>query len=243
MPWRREHDLYKLFILNEIYKDILQNILTTSTSTNKDNIFLLIGDFNSTPNCLLLNFIFLSKSKVIFFDKVEKDEVQFEKICEESLFSYENKKEIDKNAFIEYIDMSNKEMNRFLKEILQSDVCFYLLVQTVLNCFKVYRHVNFYSSYENYSKIFSSQDQSLEKTYPDFTNYTSKFRKTIDYIIYGTNRINTKLKIGLNSLLELPNYEKFKELNIISLPNEDYYSDHLPISCKVNFIQMSNLIT
>jgi CCR4-NOT transcription complex subunit 6 len=72
------------------------------------------------------------------------------------------------------------------------------------------------SCYENYDKT----------GHPEFSNYTSDFKGFIDYIFCSDELLTT-------SLGRLPSRKDLK--NVIGIPNQDFPSDHLPLTAEIGF--------
>jgi len=85
------------------------------------------------------------------------------------------------------------------------------------------RKIELGSAYKYYGK--SLEDSS--RSHPDYTNYTSDFKGTIDYILYSKSTLIPR------RLLKLPQNGDITEK---SLPNGQYPSDHLPIMSEFEII-------
>ena len=80
--------------------------------------------------------------------------------------------------------------------------------------------------YHNF-KLASAMEKALNSE-PKFTNYTKKFKGTLDYIWY------TPLKLSLKSYFRTPDES---ELRVEGLPSTQYPSDHIMLICDVAFKQ------
>ena len=80
------------------------------------------------------------------------------------------------------------------------------------------------SAYDNYRNEIKGEKYGFLRNHPKYTNYTSKFIDTIDYIFYSKNLV--KLKI-----LKIPEVEKDRKdkKEDLFLPNNNYPSDHLKL--------------
>ena len=234
MPWRKEHDLFKLFILNEIYIDLKSTI---EQNKNDNLIILLSGDFNSTPSCLLHNFINFDYKKVI---KCENFNCLKEKI--EIIENYLTGKASEKQKVLSILQFDDKNIRAFKQSIVENNKYLYFYLNTILNSYYMSKVIKFKSAYENYKILFKDltttiNNKNINDGYPEYTNYTTKFRNTIDYIfysVYSPLSVNNKIKIGMNTIMQLPNIIDLENKNIQSLPNYEFFSDHLPISCQLN---------
>ena len=76
------------------------------------------------------------------------------------------------------------------------------------------------SSYQSYSV--SNRKGKYECSHPEFTNYTEKFKGTIDYIFYKDFQENN---IKVRRVLNIPKSSVLGD----GCPNNIFPSDHLPI--------------
>jgi len=74
----------------------------------------------------------------------------------------------------------------------------------------------------------SYQENSEELTYPKYTNYTGKFKDTIDHILY------TQANLKVKKMLKIPTEAV---INCQCLPNQRFPSDHLPIMAVFEILQ------
>jgi CCR4-NOT transcription complex subunit 6 len=81
---------------------------------------------------------------------------------------------------------------------------------------KVEKRIKWGNAYESYGLAVNDQTRS----YPAFTNYTLRFKDTIDHIFFS------KSNLKLQALMKVPTEQ---ELNSKALPNHNYPSDHLPL--------------
>ena len=91
------------------------------------------------------------------------------------------------------------------------------------------KKVEWDNTYANYGA--SVGDEKL--TYPAFTNYTAKFKDTIDHILYTKKNVGTVMnpvahvnRLIPRRILKIPTEAEIKNK---CLPNRKFPSDHLPI--------------
>lgn len=287
MPWRPEHDIYKVFIFNEIVIDVfdIYNIgnidklfskkFDFSCIKNTKDVILILGDFNSLPNSVLINMLDFFKSKFINLDNKEfKIDNQSKIACNinnnsiPSIIQYmyyilNNFMIHDNNILLSDKIVNEKDLNEEGKSILLNTIYTNLnsLIITKNNSLNRFKNdftnkkhylkdfclciINFYwfnnlfivnSSYSKYKKYLSFQSNtkveiefSNNGLYPDFTNYTNNFKNTIDYILIVKLKYNDNTDLYLESILKLPDKEILDKLNIKTLPNNAFPSDHFPL--------------
>lgn len=86
---------------------------------------------------------------------------------------------------------------------------------------------NWISIYSNFGKISNDQSQLGSFGEPKFTNYTSQFQGTLDYMFIDKDDHS----IAVKRILMLPEEEHLKP----SLPNKNFGSDHLCLVADLDF--------
>ena len=245
MPWRPDNDLEKCFILNEIFKEIIDYTEDKSSSNNSNNSntgnsnnsntknsykLIISGDMNSLPNSLLLGLIYYEPLYNIILQNFNKTNNTTTTTNKNTLNT-----NINNNLTFLYIDLLNNrnlfnkhQINLFAVNQKYKD----FMLETFVNSKFIYDKFKLKSAYENYT-IYHNQNSNFPysnssfKNHPAYTNFTHNFKNTIDYIFYSSISFST------NRVLKLPEYlEMTKEL---FLPNTKYPSDHIKISSRLEY--------
>lgn len=210
-PWKPIFEYQKARIMGLIFDFI--------SKRNIDNV-IIAGDFNSVPNSLVMRMVYYNDWKAEYTDDKEyinnftfnKGEMNLNKDFQEKMETRESFAEV----FTNLMDLSKKVNDRFF---LQSAYASYRQTETGIR---------------------GGSRFSFLRNHPKYTNYTSNFIDTIDYIIFSKGI--KKLKI-----MRLPDIEKEVLNNIQNndkednkndnkekrverfLPNDNHPSDHLKL--------------
>jgi mRNA deadenylase 3'-5' endonuclease subunit Ccr4 len=208
-PWRPCYELEKCYILNSICENIF-----------KDNIehVIISGDFNSLPNSIVMRMIYFNKfieecrlymQNINFEDILNLVEIFDRKLI---LTKESIRTKSEKYIFEKLIKelMINEEINLKYKKIFS-------------NFSELFKKYCFKSAYDGYIGI----DPGFITAHPNFTNFTEKFKATIDYIFYSK-------RLRLLKVLELPGLSEVTAEEF--LPSTRYPSDHLKIYSEFEII-------
>ena len=162
---------------------------------------IIAGDFNSVPNSIVLRMVYyqdweaeMSKNREYINNNFIHNKKEKD-LIEETLEKMEKRENFEK--MIKYLMKLSKE---------------------------IWDKYRLKSAYDNYRNEIKGEKYGFLRNHPKYTNYTSKFIDTIDYIFYSKNLV--KLKI-----LKIPEVEKDRKdkKEDLFLPNNNYPSDHLKL--------------
>lgn len=208
---------------------------------SNNNINLLRNSIKSTNNNTILS-RYIQKSSHIsrFLNTLNfKSESTFKRFAKELIKFDKERKTFIKNAITKM--KLNKEIFNIKEQIIRTNLNLMLfeerndlymkqllvefLIEFFSYSFSISRLMTFESAYKNYklgNDTINSSTQGFNSkpldNHPDFTNYTDKFKDTLDYIFYTSNNLR------LLRIVKLPDAKLIDE---DCLPNSIYPSDHL----------------
>ena len=196
-PWRPIYDNEKAKILGKIFEKI---------KDKKHAHIIICGDFNSLPDSIFMRMIypeFWKKELCDLRGKYEKYE------------SCDNRNDDNKGGWRN--ERENRLMYRTLRRMLSDDQ----FNNTINSLFELSAYIFFIykirSSYENYNRKVIANFSDIINNHPEYTNWTSNFKGTIDYILYSS------------SSLDIYKIAKIPQNNGGFLPNEFFPSDHMKL--------------
>lgn len=191
-PWKPIYEYEKAKIMQFIFDFILQR---------NDEHIIIAGDFNSLVNSVVVRMIYYEE----WYNELNRNM----KYIGNFIF---NKKETELMDNMRFKMKKKENFKRRVEALLSSSK-------------KIYEKYQFKSAYDDYllysnpkNDINNHMNYYYMRYHPNFTNYTSTFKETIDYIFYSNSL--RKIKIG--------SFPSEDEINSF-LPDEVYPSDHLKL--------------
>ncbi|KAI7896250.1 Endonuclease/exonuclease/phosphatase [Mucor mucedo] len=194
---------YERFRQITIYKKRFMEFKSRLTLKHNHRwISLLLGDFNSEP--IDAGYSILTKNQL---DQAELDDLNESRL-------YKNK---DDNAQMGAEDDEEGESVSITGELATLD-----------QLLEIHRGTPSWTSvYSNFGKISNDRSQLGSFGEPKFTNYTSQFQGTLDYMFLEKDDDS----IAIRRILMLPKEEFLRP----SLPNKNFGSDHMCLVADIDF--------
>jgi mRNA deadenylase 3'-5' endonuclease subunit Ccr4 len=218
-PWRPKYELEKCLIMGKICESVLSSGVGPT---------LIVGDFNSIPNSIVLRMIYYNK----FIDEIRL----YQRIGDINIYSKVNSltEQFDnKLVLIKESNRNKKEkwlFEDFMKKLmLDTDGLGVSFNQVFVNFSKMFWEYRFRSAYDG--AYIDNNSSGFYTNHPSYTNFTENFKATLDYIFHSKFLVPVRiLKLPVLSELTLEEY----------LPSSRYPSDHLKLYAEFYFKEIVN---
>jgi mRNA deadenylase 3'-5' endonuclease subunit Ccr4 len=239
---------YNFTRLNQCFT-LLSRLSALQSATNSPNYATIsCGDFNLTPQTIIYKFLTGHRSALL--QQIHSDEAA--KVTSLTHTDYFHEKN---HVISRYFTPSdhNSETQRGVEPILlsQEQATVYFDHNSELNQARINavqqiycaandlpRLISVYSAYKGIIGDSAENKGNSAENEPEFTNFTEKFKGTLDYIFlnaenYEKSPDSKKCRLVARALLEIPTSSELS--SAIALPNEEFSSDHIAIAAKFDF--------